>query len=324
MQASFGRRVAAGLVLGCMVLGASAAWGDTVAYWRFEEGPAGAKVAHGGQPDGAFFPGVADSSGHGNALSSWTEADFAGYAYRTNRPATSIPQTGATNNFAVQNTGDVPGMFTQTGSMMQTMTPAAFTIEASFMPEEHNHHRTIVGRDSFGAATTNANLAALYLQVQPDESVAIKFADVSGYWHEAISLPGAVQGFNFPDVAQGHWYHIAAISDGSTLSLYLNDVDAGTGYQLIAHTDMTLSGSPNTALTAGAGDGGDWDAGNWTVGRGIYGGGHGDRAYGLIDEVRISDAALPVGDLLFVPEPTSLAALGILAAMFLKRRSRQS
>ena len=37
-----------------------------------------AEVAHGGQPDGAFFPGVADSSGHGNALSSWTEADFAG------------------------------------------------------------------------------------------------------------------------------------------------------------------------------------------------------------------------------------------------------
>ena len=70
---------------------------------------------------------------------------------------------------------------------------------------------------------------------------------------------------------------MAAVSDGSMLSLYLRDVTAG-GWHLIAQTDMTLSGSPNTALTKGTGDGGDWNAGDWSVGRGLYNGGHGDRA----------------------------------------------
>ncbi|GMV98743.1 MAG: hypothetical protein AMXMBFR83_30910 [Phycisphaerae bacterium] len=291
-----------------------------MAYWRFEEGPAGGKVPHGGLGDGQFYPGVADSSGNGNALSAWTEADWAGMAYRTDVAAGTIPQTGAANNFSVQNTGGFPGMFTQTGSPMQTMTPAAFTIEVSFKPETGGW-RTLVGRDSRGTATINGDLAALYLQVtdNPRNALAIKFCDVSGYWHEAVSAPETIQGFPFPNVDQGRWYHAAAVSDGSTLSLYLNDVNAGTGYQLVAQTDMTLSGSPNTALTAGAGDGGDWDAGNWSVGRGLYAGGHGDRAYGFIDEVRISDSALSPGEFLFVPEPASLAALGLLAAMSLRR-----
>jgi hypothetical protein len=86
----------------------------------------------------------------------------------------------------------------------------------------------------------------LYFQIQPYNSVAIKFCDVSGYWHEAISAAGVVQGFNWstdPDGLTGHWYNMAAVSDGQKLSLYLNDVDAGTGYQLVKETDMPLSGS---------------------------------------------------------------------------------
>jgi len=261
----------------------------TVAYWRFEEGPADAQVSHGGQPDGVFYPGTADSSGNGNALSVWAEG-WAGYAYRTDRPGYVVPQTGAANNFSVQNTGDYPVMFTQTGSPMQTMTPAAFTIEASSKPEATGSWRTLVGRDSYGTYAGDPNLSALYFQITPDDAVAIKFCDVSGYWHEAISANGILTGFPSTKAAAGQWYHLAAVSDGSTLSLYLN---RGAGFNLVAQTDMTLSGSPNTALTAGAGSGSDWDPGNWSVGRGLYAGAHTDRAYGFIDEVRISDAALP-------------------------------
>jgi hypothetical protein len=203
---------------------------------------------------------------------------------------------------------------------LRTWSPGAFTIEASFKPE-NGGYRTIVGRDSRGATSNDTNLAALYLQLVPGDALAIKYADAAGYWHEAVSAAGVVKGFAFPDSAAGHWYNAAAVSNGSMLSLYLNDVGAGTGYQLIAQTDLSASGSSNTALTPGTGSAGDWQAGNWSVGRGLYAGGHGDRAYGYIDEVRLSDSALSTSQFLFaVPEPVSLVALGFFAVASFGRR----
>lgn len=297
MQATKLGRLGMGAMM-ALLISQSIAWAGTVAHWRFEEGPADANVLKGGLADGVFYPGVADSSGNGNALSAWSEGGCCGYAYRTNVAAAALAQTGAANNFSVSNTGGGPGLFTQTGAAIQTISPAAFTVEASFMPETGGY-RTIVGRDSRGSVPADQALAALYLQLLPDHAIAIKFADVSGYWHEAVSAPGVIQGYTFPDSASGHWYHVAAVSDGFTLSLYLNDVGAGTGYQLVAQTNMLLSGSPNRALTAGTGDGGDWDPGNWTVGRGLHNGNHVDRCYGFIDEVRISDSALAPSEFLF-------------------------
>lgn len=262
----------------------------TVAYWRFEEGPDGAQVSHGGQADGVFYSGVADSSGNANGLSVWAEG-WAGFAYRSDRAFSTVPQTGAANNFSVQNTGGYPAMFTDSAAM-RTMTPAAWTIEAVFQPELTDGYRTLVGRDSQGAFATDLALAALYFQIQPDESLAIKFCDVSGSWHQAISAPNLVQGFVPGNPAQGQWQGAAAVCDGSTLSLYYRNLEAGGTLQLVAQTDLTSSGSPNTALTAGLGSGSDWQAGNWSVGRGLWNGGHVDRAYGFMDEVRISDSAL--------------------------------
>jgi len=298
----------------------------TEAYWRFEEGPDNANVSHGGQPDGVFYPGTADSSGNGYDLSVWAEG-WAGYAYRANVGMPSIPLTGAANNFSVKNTGGYPAMFTESGTALQTWQPAQWTVEAAFKLE-NGGYKTIVGRDSQGSVTGgDLNLAALYFQAVPNNGLAIKFCDVSGYWHEAISAENAYTGFDWPTDPDGllaPWYSMVATSDGSTLSLYLRNLSALSGWNLIAQTDMTLSGSPDTTLTMGTGDGGDWDAGNWSVGRGLYAGGHGDRAYGYIDEVRLSDAALTTSEFLFVPEPSSLA-LGVVAGvmLFIRRRRTQ-
>ncbi len=312
------------ILAGSLLLPTLPGMAGTVAYWRFEAGPAGANVSHGGQPAGAFSSDVPDSSGNGNALSVW-DAGLAGYTYRFDLAETTIPQTGAANSFSVQNSGSWPCMFTGSDSM-RTMTPSAFTIEVSFKPETGGF-RTLVGRDSQGATGVDPNLAALYLQIIPGDAVAIKFCDVSGYWHEAISGPGAVAGFVHPDAATGHWYHMVAVSDGAVLSLYL---DSGTGYKLAAQTNLTLSASPNTALSAGLGSGSDWVAGNWSVGRGLYAGAHTDRAYGFIDEVRISDHALAPREFLFArtvyilqgPQPTNLvvtlgdpASLSVVAGL---------
>jgi len=134
-------------VLICLL--ATPAPAGTVAYWRFEEGPVGAQVPHGGQPNGVFFAAIADSSGNGNALSAWTEDAWAGHAYRTDRAFYMVPQTGAANTFSVQNTGQYPGMFTDPNSPLRTMAPSAWTIEASFKPETGGY-RTIVGVTATG------------------------------------------------------------------------------------------------------------------------------------------------------------------------------
>ncbi|HEV57519.1 MAG TPA: PEP-CTERM sorting domain-containing protein [Phycisphaerales bacterium] len=290
----------------------------TIAYWRFEEGPAGVAVSHGGQPDGVFYPGTADSSGNGYDLSVWAEG-WAGYAY--NADVASRTFGGAANNFSVKNTGGWPAMFTDTAAGINGIQPAALTIEATFKLE-NGGYRSIVGRDSRGAATINGDLAALYFQAMPDNALAIKFADVSGFWHEAISDTQVFESFDYPTNPDGvgvPWYSMAAVSDGSTLSLYLREVDADSAWQLIAETDMTLSESPDTALTMGTGDGGDWNAGDWSVGRGLYAGGHGDRAYGFLDEIRISDSALAVEEFL-VPEPATMLLLGLGSVLAMRRR----
>ena len=303
------------LVLVAVLVTSLPIYASTVAYWRFEEGPENNSPVT--KPFGAL-----DSSGNGYHMDPWTEADFAGFVYKTDVGGSLVD--GAANNFSVKNSGGYPGMATATGAGIQTITPAAFTIEATFKLE-NGGYKTLVGRDSRGSATQNGDLAALYLQAVPGNGLAIKFCDVSGYWHEAISAENIWTGFNHgenPDGLDTPWYSVAGVSDGSTLSLYLRNVTAGGAWELIAQTFNIDSESPDTALTAGTGDGGDWDAGNWTVGRGIYAGGHGDRAYGFIDEVRISDAALSTSELLMViPEPATLILLGLGGLGLLKRRS---
>jgi hypothetical protein len=283
----------------------------TVAYWQFEDGTASSSVT---KPFG-----ILDSSGNGNHLDPWTDGGNGGYVYRSERAYNPIPKTGQENILSVQNTGSLPSLQTRsaaksygagsypTGIDIETITPAQFTIEAFFKPESGTHHRTVVGRDASNVATSDSRLAALYFQIRPDQSVSISFADVSGYWHEAISAAGMIQGFNWssdPEGTTGVWYYMAAVNDGTTLSLYLANITGGTSPRLVAQKNIAESGSPNRALAKGTANGTNWHAGGWSVGRGLWNGAHTDRAYGFIDEVRISNTALSTEQFLVWPKPT--------------------
>lgn len=265
----------------------------TIAHWEFNEGPAGSGVK---QPFGAR-----DSSGNGNHINPWTEGDWGGFIYTDDVPTPVIFNIDSANTTSVRNAGDHPTLMTNSmlsdpsGVDIEMWSPAVWTIEVSYKPEHNSDYRTMVGIDSQGNIADRPNLAGLYFQIQPDHSVRVAFADVSGYWHEATSDAELIQGFNpanDPEGISGTWYNIAAVSDGKLLSLYLDDVSAGMGYQLIAQTDLTESRSPDTALAVGQGSGSDWHGGGWSVGRGMWAGDHADRAYGFIDQVRISLGAL--------------------------------
>jgi hypothetical protein len=301
-------------VLGLLCAGFAAA--QPLAYWRFEAGPANDAVS---KPFGAV-----DSSGNGNHLDPGTEAGSDGFWYRGSVAYATIPGTGAANRFCIQNSGSSPSLSTRStnqsygagsypaGIDIETITPAQFTVEAFFKPESTGTYRTIVGRDAINVSNDSSKLAALYLQIKnndndgddkdDDERVKIQFTDVAGYDHVAESAPYITKGFNFstdPQGLTGKWYYIAAVSDGSTLSLYLANVSDNGPLWLLAQTDMTISGSPNTALAKGTQDGTNWHTGAWSIGRGLYDGKHTDRAWGFIDEVRISNTALTPDQFLY-------------------------
>lgn len=286
----------------------------TVAYWRFEEGPLNAAI------DKPF--GATDASGNGNHLDPGTEAGNNGFRYRTDVAVPSIPATGSANTFSIQNSGSAPSMATRSmtrsygsgsypsGIDIEAVTPAQFTIEALFKPE-NGGWRTIVGRDAVNVAAGSPALAALYFQIRPDNGIKVGFTDVSGYWHVAESSEYVIKGFDFSSDSQGltgKWYYMAAVSNGTTLSLYLANVSDNGPLQLLAQTDIAASGSPNRALTKGTTNGTNWHAGSWSVGRGLYNGNHADRAYGFIDEVRISDTALTPDQFLFPQQPQAPTA----------------
>ncbi len=281
---------------------------STKAYWRFEAGPSGSYVTHTGTA-GAYYADIADTSGNNNGLAVWQTGSTGGYIYSSNVANSIVPRTTKTNNMSVRNSGSTPSMFSGTAAM-RSWNPQAFTLEAT-IKFAGSGNRTYIGRDSQGT-NSNAALSALYLQSIPNNGLAFKFCDSAGNWHEAVSATNIISSYDQTSNPNGNnvpWYSLAAISDGKVMSLYLKNHSNTAGYQLIAHANVS---GTNTRLSTGAGSGTGWQAGNFSVGRGLYNGVQTDRAPGFIDEVRISEGALDISELLhsYGPHNPSVSQTG--------------
>lgn len=213
-----------------------------------------------------FRIGSVDLSGNGNHLTAWTSSwmkwtadsrkgDF-GMQAANNYPASG---TDSTYNPDIADAG-------YTGVDAETMTPTQWTVECVFKATADTN-RAMVGRDGYGIRSGDARTSAFYLAERSNQRINCEFVDVAGNHHNAISAAGVL--------TAGQWYHAAAVSNGTTLTLYLNE-------QPIATAD--LSASTDSSLARGYG--------TWTVSRGMWDNNHTDRFMGVIDEVAISNTAL--------------------------------
>jgi len=303
---------------------------STLAYWRFEGDGVSTPVAGSTQvedTDGRTTTTtgvgirVVDVSGNGNTVWAWDHA-WAGHTYQSLVPAATVPLTGAANNFSVQNAGSYPAMFTWSSNSSPTLDvepikPLGWTIEASINATANDGNRTFVGRDGTGVATNGGWLgwAPLYFQSRGG-TLWIQFTDMGGNTYQLQDTNGAM--------LLNTWYNVAAVSDGTTLSLYRG---SGGGYQLVGSMGLTAGDTRLAYDDVGSDTPGDTQWG-WTLGRARastargQGDGHVDRWFGYIDEVRISDSALDPSQFLFVPEPGTLALVVVGGALLFWQRRK--
>ena len=196
-----GRRWCCGALLGPTALllasaAATAARADTVAYWRFERGPAGAAAGT-----------VPDSSGNG-----LTATAVNGPVYRAAVPAAMVPQTGAVNQHSLEFNGSSQRVFVP--DYPELALTRSFTIEASvYLHGQSGPSDNIVFRGD-----DRPGLDAYVLNVIGG-SVYIGVTDAA----DRVATTNAPIAFNT-------WVHVAAVLDDAagTLSLYTNGVRRGS------------------------------------------------------------------------------------------------
>ena len=274
------------VALVCVLAMSVASYAGTVAHWDFEDGVDGQSF----DPDGGGDSGSTSIEGNNYLMRGWDA---------THGP--SFTSDTLAGNLASRNNRQ-DGYVTSEATGLWGASFSTWTIEATFKMYGGDWNKTLIGIDG----SADAGLAStLYFGTRGTDRFIIDFMSTGG---ERYAIE-----YNAGTVEMETWYSLAATSDGTTLSLYLNDIASGAGYQLVSTLDMTTGGDLDTSLAA--------TSANWTFGRGWYKSGFVDYADAVIDEVRISDAALGVEELItVVPEPATMALLGVGALAMLRKR----
>lgn len=245
----------------------------TIAYWNFEDGVDGQAFTTNGAPNGSggsvdVANGILMRGYDSNVGPSWTAATYG---------------TGLAANFA----NAAQDGYVYEGPVMN-WGPTNWTIECMVNLRTVSGWRTLIGRDGTAGGGADGNAADLYLQNNGiDDKFRINFKTAGG---NTWILDG-----NYVPVAN-KWYALAVVSDGVTLSMWLDD---GTGYAQIGALDMSAFAPEVNAITN--------TAINWTFGRGWYGGNQADKIDGKMDNIRFSDVALTSAQ--FIQFPTNVFVL---------------
>jgi hypothetical protein len=263
---------------------------STVAYWRFEDLEADQEFAPPVFPSGPGSGLAADEAGGDDALR--TYSDLSNPTYRANVPAATVTATGEPNNTSLEFTPN-EDLYTNLPGSLNAHAFPQFTVEASFRADVITW-QNIVGKD--GKPTPLA-IAPLQLKIRDDtDKLQIEIIDSTSQERQVQSID---------PIVTGRWYHAAAVSDGETLSLYLDDTTVEGGYVL--QGTAAISGG---LLQSDA---------TWAVGRGFYNNNVVDWFDGHIDEVRISDTALSPSEFLFAAPGNPVAEVFVRGSTWLGR-----
>jgi GH43 family beta-xylosidase len=266
------------------LLASSCALGDTLAWWRFEDQAIDAKLAAGlGSRDEPF---VTTKSTIGpdllrtfNTRADRNPPDTSG----TFKQPADLPSNvaGQKNARCVRFVGKQDFYTTDANGAQPSIDAAKlerFTVEGLFRLDVTSgqigdRYQCIVGKDGRPVERLPFQPFVVVVAGNDDEfmsrdCLAVNLLDRSGKYRTAASrVP----------LRREQWYGFAAVSDGTSLKLFLNRFD-GKGYQLEGETAI---------------DGGLVEStGTWTVGRGMFESNPNSWLQGLADEIRISDEAL--------------------------------
>jgi hypothetical protein len=264
-MASFGRTAFAGTVLlavSSFAAGSQAQAAETIAYYRFETGPAGAQATS-----------IVDSSGNllnGSILG-------AAPVYVTGVDITEVPQTRQANNFSMSFGVGQAASFAY-AFPFNTLKDA--TLELWINPGTNGMWDFIWTTTASGDQNRfNIYLAPLSTPVIP--SACLDYREPSGMRHYlGCSSPGTVP--------VNEWSYVAYVKHGNDYSIYVNS--SATGH-ITTLTSQVTDVSPNLP-TVNA----------WTInGRYVINGCGCLPGSGLLDEVRLSNEALSPSEFLIAP-----------------------
>lgn len=283
-----------------IALGTATAGAETVAYWNFEDGTAGAEFTPAGSEPGTG--GSADVV-TGTLARGYDVAYGAEYTDQTPPLGDDLAM-----NLVIGGDGaeDVTSDAYITEGPLFNWSPSAWTIETSVYLRNIDGFRTMIGRDGSSQAEPESDFYLANNGI--DNQFRINYDTVGG---QRWVLDGQPEG----GVQADTWYGVAARSDGATLELLIDD---GSGFEVVSSLDISAQTAADNALIPAEF--------NWTLGRGWYNGGFVDHVDGIMDNVRFSDEAVATGDLLaigaVVPEPTTAGLLLALGGLGLARRRR--
>ncbi len=288
------------------LIAADVASAVTTAYWRHEEGAAGGLIAPGADM-------VLDASGTGDHMQTFDPA-FTSASYTSN--VSPLPlRSGLPNALSLDfgPGGDDPGKNDDNFADAKSINAEVFTamtVELAFNMDSvgPGQYQALVGKDG---KPTGGPAPPFKVLVRGDDfpdavphQLFIEWFDGDGDLHFLTSR----QSMNV-----GDWNHLAFTLSANNGQLWLAS-DTGPFTLLDSKADDFAGPSGEVLINT---------TGNFTVGRGMFGGGITDWSDALIDEVRISDTALPLNQFLFVavPEPATGAMLAAaLGAVGLRRR----
>lgn len=243
------------------------------AYWRFEEGTPGNIVAQ--TPD-ADVGSVLDTSGNANHMRA--ASDLNAPTYTAQVPAAAVPLTGAPNLISLYCDGAFKDVYTITKHINNPIV-TAFTLEASFNADliGDGIWRAVVSKESL-SDDFSSDAPPLALKVRGDTNhLMIEIRDKSNNLLSVDSIE---------PIQAGVWYHAAVVAD-TQLKLYLKK-QGDSEYVLQASIPIPGTGP----LWQGTDPAKGYDT-VWNIGKGMWARAIGDNWMGFIDEVRLSNEALP-------------------------------